>query len=217
MRILFTGGSGLLGRHLIPLLKERDGDGHLFPRVEVEAPTHEELDITQPIYNGKYYNIVVHAAAYTDVAGAEVEKGKCFETNVNGTINLLNRYSFPHFIYISSEYAKNPINYYSETKRAAEVAVRAYASKYTIIRTLFKDNPFPYEKAFRDQWTQGDYVDVIAPLLADFIYNDEPANDVIYIGTGRKTMLDLARRSRPEIKDCSITDVRNVLLPADYQ
>lgn len=202
MKILLTGGSGLLGAELQKLLK-------------VDAPSHDELDITQPIKSAQY-DLIIHAAAYTDVTGAETHKKACFDTNVMGTINLLRAYPTTPFVYISSEYAHKPVNYYSETKRAAEMAVEAYASRYLIIRTLFKASPFPYARAFYNQYTMGDYVDVIAPLIVNSISNWRFKSETIYVGTGRKTMLELAMRTVPLIPATSTLLVEGVKLPTDY-
>ncbi len=38
-----------------------------------------------------------------------------------------------------------------------------------------------------------------------------------YIGTGRKTMFELARRTKPDIKGISVDDIKGVKLPYDYQ
>ena len=201
--ILLTGGSGLLGAELRKLLN-------------VFAPSHKDLDITKPETLTGDYEIIIHAAAYTDVVKAETDKEDCFRVNVTGTLNLLKAYPDSNFVYISSEYSYNPVNYYSETKLAGETAIKVFAKRYLIIRTLFKPNPFPYVKAFNDQYTQGDYVDVIAPLIAKEIKNWNQENKTVYVGTGRKTMLELARRTRPDIKAISVEDIKNVKLSKDY-
>jgi dTDP-4-dehydrorhamnose reductase len=215
MKILYTGGSGSLGRHLVPLLKKQDGDGTLLPRVIVDTPTHEELDITKEIVPGEY-DLIIHAAAYTDVLKAETDRDKCFDVNVMGTMNLAKAYPTTPFIYISSEYANKPVNYYSVTKWLSELVVNELTDKCLVIRTLFKPNPFPFEKAFTDQWTQGDYVDVIAPLLVEQILNWKTESEMVYIGTGRKTIYDLAKRTCPDVRKGSIKDV-GVRLPSDYE
>lgn len=216
MRILYTGSSGLLGKHLIPLLKKQDGDGVMFPRIEIDAPSHNDLDITQTIVPQEY-DLVIHAAAYTDVFKAETDRDKCFEVNVMGTMNLAKAYKDTPFVYISSEYAHNPVNYYSVTKYLGELVANEIADKCLVIRTLFKPNPFPWEKAFTDQWTQGDYVDVIAPLLVEQILNWYGGkSEMVYVGTGRKTIYDLAKRTRPDVREGSIDDV-GVKLPHDYE
>ncbi len=207
----------MLGRYLAPLLKARDGDGTMFQRIEVDIPTHEELDITQPI-TPKEYDLVIHAAAYTDVVGAQTEFSKCVDVNVMGTINLARAYSHIPFVYISSEYAHNPVNNYSVTKWLGELAANELANRCLIIRTLFKPTPFPYPKAFIDQWTQGDYVDKIAFLITEDILNWYGSkSDMIYTGTGRKTIYNLAKKTRPGVLPCSVDDITEVQLPKDYE
>ena len=86
MRTLLTGGSGRLGTELraeLPALG-----------VEVFAPPRAELDITRPEKISEALeryepDVVVHAAAYTDVAGAETERGACWTANVGGTRNVV--------------------------------------------------------------------------------------------------------------------------------
>ena len=116
-------------------------------------------------------------------------------------------------MFISSEYAVNPVNWYSYTKQLAENIIKANCKDYLIIRTLFKANPFPYEYAFFDQETYGDYVDVIAPMVATAILCHEKG--IIQIGTGKKTIFELARRTRPEIKAISVDDIKDVKLPKE--
>ena len=201
-KILITGGSGLLGKHLTKY----------FPYAEV--PPHYEFDVTKPIVNAGECDTVIHLAGFTNVTRAEIDKKACFDLNVTGTKNLREAYPDARFIYISSEYVKNPVNYYSFTKLWGESVVKEM-DNYLIIRTLFKDNPFPYMEAFVDQYTTGDYVDVIAPLIAKAII--EGRSGTIDIGTGRKTMFELARRTQPDIKGISVDDVKDVMLPRDYR
>ena len=209
MKILLTGGSGLLGKELQK-------------HIVCEAPSHEELDITKIIDWPNKYDLIIHAAAYTDVAGAEREPSDCLDANVFGTLNLLKAFRDTPFVLISSEYAKDPINFYSKTKALAEELVERYGAGYEgistlIIRTLFKPTPFPFPEAFADQYTQGDYVDVIAPLIAKKIKAwDRVHSNLTYVGTGRKTMYDLAKRTRPDIKKNYVADIKNVKIPKDY-
>lgn len=205
-KLLYLGSSGLLGKNILPYLKLK---------YNVIAPSHTEFDITKP-FKEVDCDILVNSIAYTDVVGAETEREKCWDINVQGTLNLLNTFQNTPFVFISSEYAHNPVNYYSKTKLAGEIAVQALASKYLIIRTLFKPVPFPYPQAFADQWTMGDEINIIAPLIADAINNWDGESKTIYIGTNRKRIIDIARKSRPDVKECSIKDVKGVVLPSDY-
>lgn len=204
MNILFTGGSGLLGKEVQKYLS-------------LYAPSHKQLDITKYFTLSEKFDLIIHAAAYTDVIEAEKEKNQCYLVNVTGTINLLKAFPDTPFVYISSEYAKKPTNYYAQTKKLAEIEVKKRKAPYLIIRTLFKPNRFPFSKAFTDQYTQGDYVDIIAPLIVKKIENwDKKTSKTVYVGTGRKTIFELAKRTRPDVIECSVDDITEVKLPKDY-
>jgi dTDP-4-dehydrorhamnose reductase len=84
MRVLLTGGSGRLGTELRTELSARGA--------EIFAPPRDELDITRERtileVLGRYTpDVVVHTAAYTDVAAAETEREECWASNVGMTRN----------------------------------------------------------------------------------------------------------------------------------
>ena len=201
MKILLTGGSGLLGTEL---------QKHL----EVIAPKHEEMDILNPdTYIIGKFDMIIHSAAYTNLMKAEdKEKTKCYMTNVMATKWLCEFYRNSKFIYISSEYASNPVNWYSWTKLWGENMVKEFGGKHLIIRTLFKPYPFPHLKACVDQWTMGDYVDIIAKQIVELIDKE----GVIWTGTGRKTTYELAKRTRQDVEPCLVDDIGEIKLPKDY-
>ena len=204
--ILLTGGHGHLGKELI---KHFD---------LLATPTHEQLDITKPLKR-QNFDLIIHAAAYTKVAAAETKKGQkeCQRVNVDGTLNLLKTYIGIPFVFISSEYAIRPVNFYSETKTVGEMLTMAWGRPYLIIRTLFKPRPYPFDVAFGDQYTRGDYVDVIAKLIAGAIKKwDRKTSKIIHVGTKRKTLYELARQTKPDVKMNSIKDITEVRIPADY-
>lgn len=199
--ILLTGGSGLLGKHL---------------KIRADRPTHQELDICS--FNPKPYDLIIHAAAYTNVEKAEEDRLNCFQTNVYGTLNLLTQYPHTPFVYISSEYAHKPINFYSLTKSLGEQIVTMHQNSYLIIRTLFKERPWKYDKAFIDKWTLGDYVDVIAEKIDKEIEDwNRTSSKLIYIGTGRKTYYDLALETNPNVIPNRIQDIKGVKISQDYK
>ena len=195
--ILLTGGSGLLGRELRK---------HL----DVLAPSHAEFDVTWgDLRLPDGVGCIVHAAAWTDLASAQKQPADCYAVNVLGTERVA-RLGVP-LIYISTEYVfdgtqgnyreadpPNPLNYYALSKALGEQAARL-APRSLVIRCIFKPRPFEHPRAFTDQWSSGDYVDVIAPLIAGVIKRrDQFADhDTIHVGTGRKRIYDLARQSRP--------------------
>src|SRR5690625_3598621 len=69
---LLTGGSGRLGRELRQLLPG------------LHAPGRAELDVREPAawLERERPALIVHAAAFTDVAAAEERRGECWDTNV---------------------------------------------------------------------------------------------------------------------------------------
>lgn len=211
--ILLTGGSGLLGQELQKYL-------------DCDAPTHKELDITnldsvKKFFKDKHYDLIIHCAAYTDVIGAEKNPIECADVNINGTFNLLLHTESP-FVYISSEYAKNPVNFYAKTKEIAEYFVDCFSMGYEgvpslIIRTSFCKNPWPYDNAFIDSWTKGDYIDIIAPMIAKAIKSwDRIHGNLIHVGTTRKRVYDIAIKSKPNVRPSSIKEIKDVRIPSDY-
>lgn len=192
--ILLTGGSGLLGSHLKKL-------------IACVAPGRAEFDILNPVLPDGIH-MIIHAAAYTDVAAAQNDLFTVTDVNVRGTKNICNL-GLP-VVYISTEYVfdgtkgnysendtVNPLNAYAITKAQAEEYVRQ-TPRHLVIRTLFKPDPFEHENAFIDQWTTGDYVDVIAPMIAKAIllFDKNMVSGTLHIGTEKKSTYELASRSR---------------------
>jgi dTDP-4-dehydrorhamnose reductase len=202
MKILLTGGSGMLGTEMKKYLK-------------FDALPKSVMDITKPKTLKGNYDVVIHCAAYTNVPKAEIEKDKCFAINVTGTYNMVKAFPDAYFVYISTEHVyPKPLNFYCKTKLWGEEMVKAWHDRFLIIRTLFKKKPFDYEYAFFDQMTNGDYVDVITPMIVKEILKHN--RGIINLGTGRKSMFELARRTKPDIKANSVDDIKNVRLAHDY-
>jgi len=234
-RIMLTGGEGRLGTELRALLPG------------VMAPSEVEMDITRPELIEKALDayrptVVVHAAAYTNVAGAETDRAKCWNINVRGTENIVrkigdatlfpaagNRVASPIFlVYISTDYVfdgsrggykeddpPGPVcNYYSLTKLVGESLIRLHRP-HLVLRTSFRPREWPYPVAFTDVYTSQDYVDVIAPEIALAIARcREIGFDTIHVATERKSVYDLARRRRSDVRPGSKTQLK-VRLPDD--
>lgn len=109
-----------------------------------------------------------------------------------------------------------PINYYALTKIAAEEAARAVKGSL-VVRTSFRAREWPYERAFTDVFTSQDYVDVIAPLLAEVAGHydaDQVPYGTLHVGTERKSVFELACRRAPGVVAASRHSAA-VRLPAD--
>ena len=66
-----------------------------------------------------------------------------------------------------------------------------------MIRTSFFGYEFPYEKAFIDQWSSKDYVDIIAPMVLKEIINNNKG--ITHIGSDRKTLYEIAKTRNPNV------------------
>ncbi len=205
-KILITGGTGRLAAEL---KKHLVGD----------YVGKEQMDFTLPIVKGDY-DIILHMGGYTDTLKAETETDKCFQENIYGTFNLVQTYKDTPFIYISTEYCENPLGVYALTKKIGEEIVKTHP-RHLILRTSFKPNPFPFPYAYDDQYTQGDYVDVVAKLLAEIVKTWDKKSDFKYLGTGRKTLFELAKRTRPDVLPNKVDDYNKQiginLIPKDYE
>ncbi len=185
-------------------------------------PIKKELDITSKKSVKEYFkkhkpDVVLHLAAYTDVAKAEAEKKECFRVNVEGTRLLSVRSQF--FIYMSTDYVfdgekgsyheghiPNPVNFYSLTKLLGEYEAKL-AWKHCIVRTSFKPRPFDHDFAATDIWLSGDYVDVIAKKVVLLLDNIETLPRTLHIGTERKSLFELALQTK------KVQAIKRVSLP----
>lgn len=82
-------------------------------------------------------------------------------------------------------------NWYSYTKLVAEAYIQLRSKDYLIIRESHKPYPFPYEQAWRDQATNGDYTPKITRLIAKLINTD--AKGIFNVGTEEKTWYNLTK------------------------
>ena len=225
MTLLLTGGSGRLGTELRALMPGIIA----LPSAELNltnaASVHRALERHQP-------DIVIHAAAYTDVKGAETDRAACWQVNVAGTRNLVSALADAEkdtaLVYISTDYVfygdtgnyreDDPVgpvrNYYALSKLVAEEVSRV-AERHLIIRTSFRPREWPYSVAFEDVYTSQDYVDIIAPEIALAVQHmDEISFDTLHIATERKSVFDLAKRRSEEVQPGSKTEA-GVSLPDD--
>jgi dTDP-4-dehydrorhamnose reductase len=124
-RILITGAGGQLGRALV----------EAFPGAD--ARTRAELDVTQLVELGYRPELVLHAAAWTDVDGAEADAAGAAVVNVAGTDNVV-ALGAP-VVYFSTDYVfdgakrepylesdePRPLSVYGRTKLDGEHEIRA--------------------------------------------------------------------------------------------
>lgn len=205
MRILLTGGSGLLGTELIGLSPE------------MLAPSSTELDIRDARGVASFVarhapDIILHAAAVTDNRAIEADPAAALDVNIKGTANIAGVcLGTPiRLVFISTDYVyKGDRGYYSETdellpsnlyawtKLAGEASVRAVPD-HLIVRTSFGASRFDYPGAFSDKWSSKDYVDRIAPKILKAA--TARIRGVLNIGGPRRTIYDYACERNPAVR-----------------
>ena len=212
IKVLLTGSSGRLGSEIKHIHKNHN--------IELICPTSREMDITNlkrvrdQIIKSKP-DIVIHSAAYTDVKKAELEILKAIDINVIGTSNIVKvcKDFNIKLVFISTDYvfdgnkgnykttdSINPITKYAKSKAAAELVARMY-DKSMIIRTSFFGKTFPYEKAFVDQWTTKDYVDIMAPKILSLALSNKFG--VVHCASSKKTIFEIAKQRNPKVQKIS--------------
>jgi UDP-glucuronate 4-epimerase len=171
--VLITGGAGFIGSHLVDrLLGEQnwrvtvvdDFNDFYCPSIKranvqphldnanfqlVEADIRNEIAL-ENVFREQNLDLIVHLAARAGVRPSLAEPGLYAETNVNGTLNLLElarRFAVPQFIFGSSSSVygcsaklpfnenyqiSNPISPYAATKAAGELLCHTYSHLYSI-------------------------------------------------------------------------------------
>lgn len=171
--VLITGGAGFIGSHLVdrllaeqnwrvtvvddfndfycPSIKRSNIRAHLadsnFQLAETDIRNENALE---DIFGKQDFDLIVHLAARAGVRPSLAEPQLYAETNLNGTLNLLElarRFKVPQFIFGSSssvygcgtklpfnecDQIANPISPYAATKAGGELLCHTYSHLYGI-------------------------------------------------------------------------------------
>ena len=147
MKVLVFGARGMLGKDLVPALSVKH---------QVLARDIEDLDIADQQRVQKEIEtlrpqVVVNAAAYTDVDGCEAKRELAFSVNAEGARNIAAgcAASNARMIHLSTDYVfdgtssapyreedpPNPLNVYGASKLQGERQIREVLENHLIIRT----------------------------------------------------------------------------------
>jgi UDP-glucose 4-epimerase len=139
-KILITGSSGYIGSHLCKML-EGEYEVHGLDIHEPQHPVQSfyKIDINKPLVLEEEYDAVIHLAALVNVGESERTPIQYYITNINGTMNVINKIKTKNFIFASTGAAELCESAYGISKRAAEDVVREYCTAhkptpYTIFR-----------------------------------------------------------------------------------
>jgi dTDP-4-dehydrorhamnose reductase len=159
MKILITGSKGLLGQKLCELLSQQSGIT-MIATARAESSDHGrktyKLDITDRAAVKKAIasfkpDVIINCAAMTLVDKCELEKEACWVANVHAVENLIeaSEENHVHLVHVSTDFifdgshgpldetaVPNPVNYYGESKLAAEKLIMASSIDWCIARTV---------------------------------------------------------------------------------
>jgi len=146
MKVIITGGTGLVGRYLSKMFDDKD----------VVIASRNNCDITD-FSSVKYLfyrtkpDMVFHLAAFTDVDKSEENPALALKTNVSGTNNIaiMADKLKSYVVYVSTDFVfngektspysendtPNPLSIYGKTKLEGERLVSGFCKKYCIVRT----------------------------------------------------------------------------------
>lgn len=160
MKILVTGAGGLLGQKLSFLLcQDKNIHPILTARRKITLPFSSEIhlldiedaDAVDKAFQTHRPDVVINTAAMTMVDHCEQNREACWKANVDAVANLIASAEKinAHLIHVSTDFifdgsfgpldesAKpNPVNFYGESKLAAEELVKKSKTPWTIIRTV---------------------------------------------------------------------------------
>jgi dTDP-4-dehydrorhamnose reductase len=153
VRLLITGGLGLLGKEIARVFDGSAG---------IRTTDREEWDVTDPAacmreVDGFRPDVVIHCAAYTAVDRAETEAEAARLLNVEGTRNVARacRERGAVMVTFGTDYIfdgassrpyreddpANPLSVYGKTKWAAEQALREEGGDHLLVRTQWMFGP----------------------------------------------------------------------------
>ena len=149
MKILLIGARGMLGGDLQPILSARH---------EVIGRDVHDLDITDPVQTEKEIRllrpeVVINAAAFTDVDGCESQRERAFLVNADGAGHVARgcRSAAARLIHLSTDYVfdgtshipyteestPHPLNVYGESKLQGEQSIQETGGNHLVLRTAW--------------------------------------------------------------------------------
>ena len=140
-KVLITGNSGYIGSHLSKML----ADSYEVYGLDINLPQTDclkdwyNIDIRKLFTIDQEFDAVIHLAALVNVGESEQQPISYYITNLNGTMNVINKIKTKNFIFASTGAAAGCESAYGISKRAAEDVVREYCTihnpkDYTIFR-----------------------------------------------------------------------------------
>jgi len=197
-------GDGLLGSEIV----KQSGWDYV-------SRKKDNIDLTEmlSIISSNDKTIIVNCIANTDTYSSN--KKSHMDINfkfVVDLVNICNQFN-KKYIHISTDYVYTnsssisdetsvPIHnetWYGYSKILADGFVENFSENYLTLRVTHKPKPFPYEKAWDNQFGNFDYVDKQASRIISLILKN--ASNIYNVGTDNiKSMWSLAKETNSEVK-----------------
>ncbi len=189
-RLLITGGSGFVGGHLVAHAK---GDWQVFAAyhsrpISPQGVTSLALDLAdekaiEDAVEKIQPNVIIHAAAWSNIDGCEKEPERAFHINATATeilAELTSRLDC-RLVYVSSDMVfdgeigdykedddTRPVNVYGKTKLMGEKFIQSVCQNYVIARSaLIYGHPMTNASSFSEIMLQTLRSGKIMPLFTD--------------------------------------------------
>ena len=142
-KILITGSSGYIGSHLLNLLDEDQYEIDCIDLVppQIDKGTYYKRDIRNKLLHiepHKRYDAVIHLAASVNVGESVDYPAMYYQNNVEGTLNILEKFSYNNLIFASTGAAESMQSPYGISKRMAEDCIKSFCTKNDIDFTIFR-------------------------------------------------------------------------------
>lgn len=156
-RYFITGGGGMLGTGLAGVLLDAEAEFELATSAELDVTDAEAVAAALARFAAEGSGVVINAAAYTDVEGAETERERAFAVNERGAANVARAAaeSGLSFVHVSTDFVfdgekdgpylehdePNPLSVYGASKLAGERAVADAYPNALMVRTSWVYGP----------------------------------------------------------------------------
>ncbi len=192
MKIIITGAQGQLGQELKEVLFKESKN-------EVIGLGHQELDVTKldelkQAAQNNLPEVIVHAAANTNVDQCELDQDSAYLVNALGTRNVAVVASMvgAKLVYLSTDYVfsgklgrpyiefdePDPLNVYGRSKLAGERFVASLCFRYFIIRTswLYGSHGKNFVQTMLNLGREKDEIAVVNDQVGSPTYTKDLAN-----------------------------------------
>jgi len=224
LSFLVTGASGLLGSKIVEIAIARGcevysayNEHHLSLGKPVRLDVTDQVNVRRVISELKP-EVIIHAAAMTNVDRCELEKDLALKINYEGTANVAHaaKNVGTFLIYVSTDYVfkgdkglykeddeTDPINFYGYSKLKGEEVVKEIVDEYCIARTsvLYGSKPARGKVNFVlwliDKLRKGEFVRVVSDQFISPTLNTNLAEMLLEVAERKLTgVYHLAGASR---------------------